>query len=451
MAQNFSSTNLSDALISSLDIAKPQIYNKLVGRYPKQRDLDWLKDMGKLTPVYAQDFYHHEEEEIIPVQLIASAANGTGSAVLVTLDSTVHVNSGVNSYPRVGNLVQFNDLSTGLVTAKDTSVASAHVLTVKPVNASQNVQSGAVAGQSFICYSSAFEDGTSGFTTSVIPGTNKVTSTLQTFGEFFEVTGQAEEDETWIEYTNPSTGETKNRYYIKGEADTADRFKMQESLGLFITPKAASLTNAAGDAVTTTKALIPTLVESGNLLDYTTAPTMQTYDSIVKILNGVYADSEYLMCEGINFSIANKNFHSDFAKDGAIEYNSFGGENGKKKALDLGFNSITMNGFTFHIKKMNILSHASTTAANGMPYPDYAIMIPMGAGLDPKSAEMVDYFGVRYKPTKGAGARGDIKIWETGGNSKAGTSEATKRRVNYHSIKGLQVFGAKRYILLRKK
>lgn len=450
---NFSANYMSDLLVSSIDLMhKPEVYKKLVGRYPKQRELNWLKEMGKLIPVAQTQYNHHEEDELIPAQLILSVAV-SGSNVIITLDPSVHSNSGANSYPRVGNLVQFKDLVTGLIIAKNETTPNAHTITVAPVNAAQTVTTSALAGDTFIVYSGAFEEGTSGFSKTVIPTTNKVTGQLQIFSEYFNVTTSEETNQIWIEFTNPETGETENRLYIKGEADTADRFTMQEELGLFITPQSdAGLKDANNNPIRTTQALIPALKAGANLVDYTTAPTMNTYDTIAKLINKNYGETEYIMGEGLNFSIANKNFHVDFGKNGAIVYNSFGGgENGAKRAVILGFTSIEFAGYTFHIKKLDILSHAGTTGAFGFPYPDYFICIPMGKGMDPKTAEMIDYFGVRYKKMPGAGSRGHYKNWEYGGGSKAGTDGSLQRKVSFASEKGLQIFGLKRYILGTKK
>lgn len=446
----FSASNQNDSLISALDtVHKPEIYNKLVGQYPRQRDINWIKEMGKLIEVAQTDFTHHEENEIFDSPIIASKSN-SGSNVIVTLASASHYNSGANSFPRVGNLVQFKNKVTGLIIAKSEAVASAHTITVAPVNSSQDVQSAAVALDTFIVYSSAFEEGTSGFTKSVIPTLTKITNSLQIFSEFHEVTSSEETNQTWITYSNPDTGQTENRYFIKGEADTADRFSIQEDLGLFITPKSdAGLLDANSNVVRTTRALLPHLEANSNLMDYADEPSMSLYDNIIKVLNRNYAVKEYIMGEGLNFSLKNKNFHVDFAKNGAINYNSFGGA--ADRALKLGFKSIEMAGFTFHIKTLDILNHAKTTAATGFPYPDQCIMIPMGKAYDSKAAQYVDYFAVRYKKMPGAGSRGDYKIWETGGASKAGTDSSLKRRINYASEKGLQVFGAKRYIYITKR
>jgi hypothetical protein len=451
---NFAAEQMTGTLVSAMDyIHKPEVFNKLVGRYPLQTDIDLFEKMGKLSQVSSDTYHHHEEDELVPVQVIASVANGSGSDVVVTLASASHSNSGANSFPRVGNLVQFKNLATGLIVSKSVVTPSAHTITVRPVNASQNVQAAAIAADSFIVYSGAFEEGTSGFNQSVIPTTNKVTGQLQTFSEFFKVTSHEEANQTWVTFTNPITKQKEARYYVKGEADTADRFRMQEVQGLFLTPQSdAGLTNAAGTAIATTKALIPTLTDSANLVDYTTAPTMTTYDNIIKLLNNNYsAQGEFMLGEGLGFSLKNKDFHIDFAKNGGIQYNTFGGgENGSKKALEIGFSSVSYCGVTFHIKRLSILSHAGTTGASGFPYTDYFIVIPMGQGYDPKGKEMIDYFGIRYKKLGGKGVREHFKVWETGGGSEAGTDSSLTRSINYASVKGLQVFGAKRYVLGRK-
>lgn len=449
---SFSAPLMTDPLVSGLDLVHmPEVYNKLVGQYPKQRELNWIEAMGKYIKVEQTDYYHHEENRIIQAPQIASATNGSGSSVVVTLAAVSHSNGGKYSYPRIGNLVQFNTYATGLITAKDTSVDDAHTITVKPVNASQNVQSGPVAGDVFMVYSTAGDEGGAGLTTSIIPTTTKMDNQVQIFRGYFAVTSSEQTNKTW--FTMPGeNGEDGNYYYIKGEMDEADRFRLQEELGLFITPKSdASLTDAAGNAVRTTRALIPHLQAYSNQLTYSSTPTLNLYDSIVKTINKNYGVSEYIMGQGLNFALENTKFIADFMKNGAIIYNSFGGsDNGSKKAIELGFSSMAYGGYTFHTKKWDILSHADTTGASGFPYADMCIMIPMGKGTDPKSGKDIDYFAVRYKQASGAGARTHYKVWQTGGNSEAGTDTTLKRQVNYASEKGIEVFGANKYIQITK-
>jgi cytolysin (calcineurin-like family phosphatase) len=74
----------------------------------------------------------------------------------------------------------------------------------------------------------------------------------------------------------------------------------------------------------------------------------------------------------------------------------------------------------------------------------------MGKGTDPKSGKDIDYFAVRYKQASGAGARVHYKVWQTGGNSEAGTNSSLVREVNYASEKGIEVFGANKYIQITK-
>lgn len=443
MPSSFSATTMTDELISSLDmIHEPEVHRKLVGRYPMQRELNWIKEMGKLIEVKQTEYHHHEENELFDQIVIASKSN-SGSNVIVTIHSDNHYNSGANSFPRIGDLVQFKNRTTGLVIAKSEAVASAHTITIKPINSSQLVQTAAIASDTFICFSSAWEEGTSGYTKSLIPTHTKITSKTQIFTEFFDVTSSEETNQTYITYTNPETGEAERRYYIKGEADTADRFVMKEELGLFATPYSdTSLTNAAGDKVRTTRGMIPHLEDYGNVLSYTDGASSSLYDTIVKRLNKKYAEKEYLMLEGLNFSITNKNFHVDFGKNGSVVYNP--------NLVKMGFKGIEMNGYKFMIKTLDILNHAATLGATGFPYPDYFIMAPTGKGYDSKAAEYVDYFAVRYKKMNGGGSRGHFQVWETGGSAKSNQDGSLKRQIRYASEKGLQVFGGERFILGKK-
>lgn len=439
----YASQNLNEELVSSLDmIHEPEVYKKLVGRFPKQRELNWIKEMGKLIEVNAEEFHHHEENELIDTPIIASKSNGAGSSVVVVLKSDSHYISGTKSYPRVGDLVQFKNKASGLVTAKDESIPSAHTITIKPQNPSQDVQSAAVANDYFICYSSAFTEGTSGYNKSIVPNLTKFTNHCQIFSEYHEVTSSEKANQTYITYTNPETGETDRRYFIKGEADTADRFIYKEEYGLFLSPQADGLTDADGNTVKTTRGLIPHLEAYANSATYSDSITQAYYDAIVKLLNKNHADNEYMMMEGLNFALKNKDFHTSFGKNGSIVYD--------QKMVKLGFGGMEVAGFKFYFKKMDILNNPNGAGATGFPYMDYSILMPMGKGYDSKAAQYVDYFAVRYKKIGGAGDRGHYKVWTTGGASKSGTDASLKEKIHMASEKGLQVFGAKRYILTTK-
>jgi hypothetical protein len=64
---------------------------------------------------------------------------------------------------------------------------------------------------------------------------------------------------------------------------------------------------------------------------------------------------------------------------------------------------------------------------------------------------MMDSFAVKYKKAAGKGARDWYKIWETGGNSDAGTDASLKRELHVASEEGAQIYGAKRFIYCSKK
>lgn len=448
----FAASEMTDILVSSMDmIHMPEEYYRLVGRYPKQTDIDWIEQMGKMIKVQQTDYYHHEEGRIIQAPVIADKANSGSADVIITLASESHYLSGTRSYPRVKNLVQFSNGATGLVIAKSTTTPSAHTITVRPVNSDQDVRTAAVVGATFICYSYAFEEGASGPDESVIPDVTKFSNQLMIFKDKFTVTSSEETNKTWFEVPTPDGGWGR-AYYLKGEADTADRFRLAEQFGLFITPKSDNLVDADSNTIRTSRALIPTMEQYANIMEYSTEVTMDLYNTLSKTINKNYGDSEYVLGMGLNFSQKNTAFLSAFGKNGAVVYNSFGGgDMGSKKALSLGFNSIEMDGYTYHTKKLNVLSHADTTGAAGFPYPDYCLAIPMGKGADPRSGEMIDYFGIRYKEwNNGPAGKGTYRRWETGGNAPVPTDASLKRSLNLASEKGLQVFGSKRYVLIKK-
>lgn len=457
MAVNaFFNPTINDPIVSSMELMHmPEVYSRLVKRFPKQRDLDFLKEMGRMIPVKQTTWNWHEENKLIDSILIAGKSNTGTADVIITLDASNHINSGKKSYPRKFDRVEFTNGAQGLIIDKNTSSDNAHTITVRPISALHDVRSAASVGDLVGMFSTAHLEGGTGYTEILVPTTTVFNNQTQIFRDYMSVTSTEQGNQTWVDFTfpdgHPRAGESGRFLYIKGEADMVDRFHIKRELGLFTNDISdASLTDpTTGDAIRTTRGFIPHIKRYGELMDYVGQPGMDTLDTMVRLANKNYSDPQFAVLHGLNFGIGLKNFGVDLMKNGAVVYNNTTG--GQMDAVKLGFTTYSLNGYEFMFKRLNVFSHADTTGLTGMSYSDLAIACPLGTVKDPKTKEEAPSFCIRYKKATGKGPREWYKIWEVGGNSDAGTDARLIRELHIESEEGAELHGAKQFMHISKK
>lgn len=440
------------ALVSGYDIYDKDFYRKLIKRVPKVGALQWMRAvdgyMGK-RKARRHEYYFYEEGQWMSAAATIAAVVDNTTYVSITLSSADHEDSGARSFPVKNQTVVFENEQVGFVYDIDRSTPSGHIVKVKPANGSTNLVQSAIVGQSMVFYSNAQIE-KSVATESRIPKVSKVTNYIQTFRENYEVTDHAEQNEVEFEYNG------QKFLYVKGIDDTADRFMLQEDLGLLINPASASLTDINSQPVQFAKGLIPQITDSGNTLEYFENPDMTTIDDAILILNRNYGEHEYVVGQGLNINLGWKNWLIDFAKggDNNISFNAFDG--GQSQALSLNFKSIHIEPYSFHMQTWDVLSHTDTLGAGNMPYRDMAIFIPMGKTNAPNGDggyESQPYMQLVYARIPGAAHenKGDYKMWETGANARTGATDGElTREIHMASWKSLEVRCRNKFLILRK-
>lgn len=441
-------------LISGYDIYDRDFYKKLMKKVPRHGALTWMRAvkgyMTKRKAINRTYYYHEEGQWMSAAATIASIVDNT-SSVDITLSAADHEDAGVNSYPIIGDMVVFEDEACGLITAINRGTPGAHVITVKPVDSTvTTLAASTVVGTHMVFYSNANKERSTKRSTRV-PKTSKVTNYIQTFRQDYEVTDHAEQVETEFSYMG------QKFLYVKGIDDTADRFMMDEDLGLLINPASSGLTDAGANGIQLAKGLIPQITDSGNTLEYFGQPDMTTIDDAILILNRSFGDHEYVVGQSLNVQLAWKNWLVDFAKggDNNISFNAFDG--GQKQALSMDFKSISIEPYSFHFNQWDIFSHSDSLGAGNMPYKDMAVFIPTGRVKNPVAEEgfgdFEPYLQIVYSRIPGAANenKGDYKMWESGGNARTGaTSDEAVRIISMMSWKSLEVRRRNAFLVMRK-
>ena len=264
--------------------------------------------------------------------------------------------------------------------------------------------------------------------------------------ESFVVSGTEATNVIYFKVDNEKMG-SGYLWYLKGEADTYKRFQDYMELMMLLGQSAA---NTGLSDFNTTEGLLPFIENKGQSMDLGSASiTMADFDAIVKSLDKYRGAKEYALYAGIDLSLDIDDLlaaQGAYAAGGA-NYGTF--QNNKNMALNLGFNSFSRGGYTFHKKTYDVFNHPKLLGADGMNYSGYGICIPMDTQKDAKSGEKIPSLRIRYKAANGYSR--EMEHWLTGSavlKNKTNTEDNLKS--HYRTERGFEGFAANRYMLIKK-
>lgn len=433
--------------LSALDLIElneRDVYKKLFNRDPEASFFDFFEqEKSRMTPTSNHLIEHYEDGSIFENISIASAVAGTGTAVVATLAAASHSSDGKTSYVREQDQLELYNRAQYVVQVKDTSVNGAHKITLTPVNGSQTAAPLSLAGTFAWVVGNAWADATDqpgGITSQP----EKFANHTQIFKEGLVITGETEASKQLIDVPGPD-GKSSPYYIMKLELDTVTRFRAKEHNALMFGQMSDSgLKDKQGDSMRTTKGLVPAIEQYGGFIGYTAVGIDSIFKPLTKHLDVKRACNEYMLRPAHDLNYALDRIVSTEMQHLGINYDMIGG---KEKATMAGFSTFGIDSYTFHKKKMELLTHDKLAGASGN-YANFSIGIPMGMKKDPKSQKMLPQMGIRYRGN-GLVSRA-YKVWETGSNASTPTNENDSKKINYRSEKGLQLMGAKDFFTINK-
>ncbi len=436
--------------VSSMDyIYMPQVFKKLVSRFPTQYELGWLKEFGMKEETKGQTYIWEENNLAFDAPTIASVAQSGGTtSMVITLAALSHQNSGTVSYPRIKDTIRLINGYEGLIVAKDTSVASAHTITVKPAPNISYVTfaSGIAANQQFFVSGRGSAEGVDIATDSIIPTTSVFSNVIQKIPDTYTVTFEDRTNATWTEFENPDTGQKGFALFYKGQFETETRFGINQEMAAFIGQASGTLLTDAttgGNPVVKTEGLLATLDARGTQQGYGSAINTTFYEQIIRKANTNHSGDEFLQLQGLNFGLLATNFLVEWGKNGSIVYANPNAE----KVVDAVFGHFNYGPLKFKFKDLNILNHAQLAGTPGFGYMDRAIFMPTQKKFNKKVGVDIAPFTLMYKKQYGPGAREDFKMWETGAYSNTGaTNTIPTQQLNYVADIGARTAAAKEFI-----
>jgi len=401
---------LTRGIVSDLSILKPQYYPKFINKYGAENYTMLLEMLGFKGQVKSQVIRHWENlgklHQAVQVQANVTGATN-GSAVTFTLTSGSHYDSGTKSPIRVGEVVEI--ASTGIqgkVVSVDKTTSGAHTATVRPLKSTQQFESAAVDGRLDANEWILFR-GQAG------------------------VTDRAMIEEIWF----------GDNYSYKGLEDAVKRYMNNKEFTLMF---GNDITNTNASATSkNTIGLLNQIENRGTGVSYTAGGLDRAkLHEITRVLdfNGGAVENHLLADVFLRQELDDELF--DLYDAGAILWGTVGGN--KEAAAMYGFGSITMDGYTFHIKKYLPFSPEAVYGATPTDhqYKNYGIVVPMSQGRDPQTGERYNSIEITYNNVNGK----DLHIWETGAFAKSPTSDVAELNVHHLCYAGLRVFGANRFV-----
>jgi hypothetical protein len=431
---------LTRGIVSDLSILKPQYYPKFINKYGAENYTMLLEMLGFKGQVKSQVIRHWENlgklHQAVQVQTNVTGATN-GSAVTFTLTSGSHYDSGTKSPIRVGEIVEV--ASTGIqgkVVSVDKTSSGAHTATVRPLKSTQGFESAAVnerldANEWILFRGQAAVGEASSKGDAMIPRVEEVLNYVSEIREDWRVTDRAMIEEIWF----------GDNYSYKGLEDAVKRYMNNKEFTLMF---GNDITNTNASATSkNTIGLLNQIENRGTGVSYTAGGLDRAkLHEITRVLdfNGGAVENHLLADVFLRQELDDELF--DLYDAGAILWGTVGGN--KEAAAMYGFGSITMDGYTFHIKKYLPFSPEAVYGATPTDhqYKNYGIVVPMSQGRDPQTGERYNSIEITYNNVNGK----DLHIWETGAFAKSPTSDIAELNVHHLCYAGMRVFGANRFV-----
>ena len=442
------------------------VSEKLVKRYGEQGITGLMELMGSKAPSSNTTFEHYEETFVhnsITARFSSASANNAAEVTLTLQSSSYNEDFiGTDDYSAVrpGDILRDKDGDMWYVISSQMPSATTRTVKVHSIDGANQAKSGTGDDYEFVIIGNAHPEGgiqPDGLSPLIYEYSNK----CMILKESFEVTGSEATNIVYVKVDNEKMG-SGYVWYLKGEADTYKRFLDYSEIMMML---GEDITNATLEGVNTTfesgtaqsnaglrgtQGLLPWIESNGQSMDLGSASiTMADFDAMIKSLDKYRGAKEYAMYSGINLSLDIDDLlaaQGAYAAGGA-NYGAF--QNNKNMALNLGFNSFTRGGYTFHKKTYDLFNHPRLLGAAGFNYNGYGVCIPMDTQKDAKSGDSIPSLRIRYKAANGYSR--DMEHWLTGSAVLANkTNTQDVLQSHYRCERGFEGFAANRYMLIKK-
>lgn len=370
-------------------LLKPDVRNQIFDGYREDMLYDFLIHSGKSAVTGDRTFRWLEHDFIYHVHTVESKSGsaGAGNSVTVVLEEADHLQSGTLSQIKIKDeVIVFTAASgaiKGYVTAKVTSSADAHTVTISPLDATIDLVTATAAADTIGIFSSAASDG-AGMTDATSRLPVEFYNYVQIIDTAKKTDGQESARQSWVEI------EGKPYYYnqLVVDGDLEQRLKMNS---VFIFGHRTTKT----DPVTSKTAYFTGGLEfwadtEGYSEPYSSNFAIGDLQNVCKNLDKERATGKQLFLVGNTLDFDVDDFVKGRLDNTAIDWSSMGVGSAASRMIDFGVDGFRYNNFTFMKKKMDIFTYAGLNSA-ASPYPTMGFTIPWDRvrGADGKERDTI--------------------------------------------------------------
>jgi hypothetical protein len=434
-AGNIDRTFLSTVSFTNT-LEQREILKDVLDIYDEEASMLDVLDWTNRSKASAQTEYFTVQNNFLYAMATVKTPGTSAGAAGASVDITIVGSTSVK--PVVGELILFANGVVGYVSAASSATDS--VLTIKPVNSADAIPA-AATGAKLSFFSNAYAEGTGSNQmrkSDLVKRSNK----LQIFKTKTSITDIAYGSKIEVEFKG------KPYYFLKQQHDAYLKHRMDILYTVLFGRESAGLTDAAGNAINTTRGLRDTIVNAGGISSSTATSTIALSDlsTLSRLMDANRCPIEYQLWAGADFD---NNFDTAISStspflNGGINYASYNGN--KDIPLTLGIQSFNAYGRTFHKKRLTPLSHPQiTSTATNTIYAKEAYLIPAGKIKVEQGGGQIDRMQMRYlEMSDGINSRFREKM--LGGLAPTPTSDTDTLDIVYSSIEGLETAGNEHFV-----
>jgi hypothetical protein len=247
--------------------------------------------------------------------------------------------------------------------------------------------------------------------------------------EDFTISDRAKIEELWFEVNG------QPYYTYKG---------LDEAVRRFMNNKEFKLMFGKPQGATGTTGLIPQVEAGGQVTTWGTSFDIDDFHNLARLadFNGGAQEYHFLMDSYLRSAVDDALFAK--YQNGAIQWASVGGSS--EVAVKYGFDSIKIDGTTFHLKKylpFNAEAVYGQTIGTAGYYARTGLLIPVKDGRDAQTGDKIPSLRLVYNEVEPGK---EIKVWETGALAKVPTNDKMELNVHHMSYCGIQLFAANQFM-----
>jgi len=414
--------------VSDMSILKPQYYSQFIEKYGSQNYAQLLEALGMKATVPAKKFGHFESRgklhDNVKVLSFTGGASA-GASATVTIDPASILNS--RSPIRAGEVVE--NAKNGKQ-YKVTSVSTyPNIFVMTPFDSTELINATLLAAD-FLLFRGISEAGEASTKFDTLTGLIEEKTFYTTeIREDFTISDRAKIEELWFEVNG------QPYYTYKG---------LDEAVRRFMNNKEFKLMFGKPQGATGTTGLIPQVEAGGQVTTWGNTFDIDDFHNLARLadFNGGAQEYHFLMDSYLRSAVDDALFAK--YQNGAIQWASVGGSS--EVAVKYGFDSIKIDGTTFHLKKylpFNAEAVYGQSIGTAGYYARTGLLIPVKDGRDAQTGDKIPSLRLVYNEVEPGK---EIKVWETGALAKIPTSDKMELNVHHMSYCGIQVFAANQFM-----